>query len=90
LLWEVFSDTPNFFPNVSRDARLEVAERFIRELLDDGWAHLAAPDGTTLTASEAEAEVAQGRWRQFPPAPDDDVRLTPTAKWRKWSEDALA
>lgn len=87
-LWEVLADAPNFFGDSSRKEQLAAAERLIRELLDGGWAFLAWPDGTRVSSVEAESEITRGRWREFPPAPEGDVRLIPTAKWRRWSAEA--
>jgi hypothetical protein len=87
-LWEVLADAQNFFPDSSHESQVEVAERLIRELIDDGWASLAWPDGTPVLPGATDTEVMQGRWRKFPPAPDGDVRLIPTAKWKQWSMEA--
>jgi hypothetical protein len=85
-LWEILSDAENFFPEASAAERLAVAERLIRELCSDGSAYIAEGEsGRPLAEEDVEQVIAGGRWRSFPPAPDDDERLMPTPKWEAWA-----
>jgi hypothetical protein len=88
-LWDLFGDTNNFFPEASRDERLQAAETAARRLIADGWAELRAPGGGLVTdGAEREAILTRGEWRSFPPAPDNDYELVPTEKWNIWSIEA--
>jgi catechol 2,3-dioxygenase-like lactoylglutathione lyase family enzyme len=87
-LWEVRADVENFFPDAAPAECVTIAERLLRELVGDGWAYMDGAKGERLLEAELETQIREGAWRTFPPAPDDDVSLVPTDKWKSWSERA--